>query len=276
MEHENCEFQSRSSSESKERHEGRMPGVCVHVYEEGALNLFLFRPESRRAQAPSSNDGVVDAFKTSFQLWLLPSRVGLGGMACAGSSLCLWKAKGWWGWPGTGLLAMRKCGKSLASVLNCCPTLLPQHYITPSLSIYQSGLKTVQMMMVPVLFPSGKLKVPTPNTLRKLEHQSSALGKSTKETDLNWVPSGKESAWQCRRHKRCRFDTWVRKIPWSRKWQFIQYSCLENSMDRGAWWATVHGVRTSGTQLSTHTHIRVGMSHISHFLIRATHCLRCV
>ena len=22
----------------------------------------------------------------------------------------------------------------------------------------------------------------------------------------------------------------------------IQYSCLENSMDRGAWWATVHGV----------------------------------
>ena len=68
MEHENCEFQSRSSSESKERHEGRTPGVCVHVYEEGALNLFLFRPESRRAQAPSSNDGVVDAFKTSFQL----------------------------------------------------------------------------------------------------------------------------------------------------------------------------------------------------------------
>ena len=22
----------------------------------------------------------------------------------------------------------------------------------------------------------------------------------------------------------------------------IQYSCLENSMDRGAWWATIHGV----------------------------------
>ena len=25
----------------------------------------------------------------------------------------------------------------------------------------------------------------------------------------------------------------------------IQYSCLENSMDRGAWWATVHGVAKS-------------------------------
>ena len=33
----------------------------------------------------------------------------------------------------------------------------------------------------------------------------------------------------------------------------LQYSCLENSMDRGAWWATVHGVTKSRTQLSTHT-----------------------
>ena len=30
---------------------------------------------------------------------------------------------------------------------------------------------------------------------------------------------GKESAGQCKRHKRCRFDPWVRKIPWRRKWQ---------------------------------------------------------
>ena len=34
----------------------------------------------------------------------------------------------------------------------------------------------------------------------------------------------------------------------------FQYSCLENPMDRGAWWATVHGVaksRTQQKQLST-------------------------
>ena len=29
----------------------------------------------------------------------------------------------------------------------------------------------------------------------------------------------------------------------------LQYPCLENPMDRGAWWATVHGVAKSQTQL---------------------------
>ena len=30
----------------------------------------------------------------------------------------------------------------------------------------------------------------------------------------------------------------------------LQYSCLGNSMDRGAWWAIVHGVSESQIQLS--------------------------
>ena len=30
----------------------------------------------------------------------------------------------------------------------------------------------------------------------------------------------------------------------------LQYSCLENSKDRGVWWATVHGVTKSQTRLS--------------------------
>ena len=33
----------------------------------------------------------------------------------------------------------------------------------------------------------------------------------------------------------------------------LQYSCLENNMDGGAWQATVHGVTKSQTQLSLHT-----------------------
>ena len=32
----------------------------------------------------------------------------------------------------------------------------------------------------------------------------------------------------------------------------LQYSCLDNPMNRGAWWATVHGVAESQAQLSTH------------------------
>ena len=39
---------------------------------------------------------------------------------------------------------------------------------------------------------------------------------------ITCFPSGavvKKSTCQYRRHKRCRFDPWVGKIPWSRKWQ---------------------------------------------------------
>ena len=37
----------------------------------------------------------------------------------------------------------------------------------------------------------------------------------------------------------------------------LLYSCLENPMDRGAWWATVHGVTKRRTQLKLHsTHAR--------------------
>ena len=40
-------------------------------------------------------------------------------------------------------------------------------------------------------------------------------------------------------------DTWVRSLGWEdalEKEIATQYSCLENSMDREALWATVHGV----------------------------------
>ena len=53
----------------------------------------------------------------------------------------------------------------------------------------------------------------------------------------------------------------------------LQDSCLENPMDRGAWWATVYGVTKSWTWLSTHTHTSTPLSWLplapkikSHFL----------
>ena len=68
---------------------------------------------------------------------------------------------------------------------------------------------------------------------------------------------GREPSCQCRRHKRCRFNPWGRKIPWRRSRQTFHYSCLEIATDWGAWWATVHRAAKSLTrvrQLSTHTY----------------------
>ena len=65
-----------------------------------------------------------------------------------------------------------------------------------------------------------------------------------------WL-SGKESACQCRRH---RFDPWVRISPGGGNGNPLQYSCLENPMDRGAWQTTVHRVIKSRTQLRLSTH----------------------
>ena len=51
------------------------------------------------------------------------------------------------------------------------------------------------------------------------------------------------------------WETWVRYLgqesaPGEGNGYPLQYSCLENSMDRGTWWAIVHGVTKSCTQLS--------------------------
>ena len=68
---------------------------------------------------------------------------------------------------------------------------------------------------------------------------------------LPWWLDGKEPACQCRldvRHAGSipRF----RRSPGEGNGNPLQYSCLENSMDRGAWRATVHGVKKCQTQLS--------------------------
>ena len=53
--------------------------------------------------------------------------------------------------------------------------------------------------------------------------------------------SGTESSCQGRRLKRHKFDSWVRKIPWKRDCHgnTLQYSCLENPIDRWAQWTKI-------------------------------------
>ena len=41
----------------------------------------------------------------------------------------------------------------------------------------------------------------------------------------------------------------------------LQYSYLENPMDRGAWWATVHGVEKSQTGLISIAYIEICTHH---------------
>ena len=52
----------------------------------------------------------------------------------------------------------------------------------------------------------------------------------------------------------------------------LQYSCLENSMNRGAWWATVHGITKVGHDWATkHTHTHIHSSNFSKKLLKTRH-----
>ena len=56
---------------------------------------------------------------------------------------------------------------------------------------------------------------------------------------------GKESACQCRRHQKYGFSSGLGRSPGVGSGNPLQYSCLENSMDRGAWQAIVYWVAKS-------------------------------
>ena len=59
--------------------------------------------------------------------------------------------------------------------------------------------------------------------------------------------SGKASTWNVED----RFYPWIRKIPGEGNCNPLQYSCLGNPIDRGAWRATVHGVTSVWPHLVT-------------------------
>ena len=63
---------------------------------------------------------------------------------------------------------------------------------------------------------------------------------------LEWVAIAFSSNAGDTRH---RFDSCVGKTPVVRHGNSLQYSCLENPRDGGAWWAAVYGVAQSRTRL---------------------------
>ena len=69
--------------------------------------------------------------------------------------------------------------------------------------------------------------------------------------------AGKETACNAGVNRRGSFSPRVGKIPGEGHGNPILYSCMKNPMDRGAWWATVHSIAKSWTQLKrlgTHAH----------------------
>ena len=69
---------------------------------------------------------------------------------------------------------------------------------------------------------------------------------------IKWFPGGTviKDPPAMQEMQEMQFNLWVRKC------HPLQYSGLENSMYRGAWWTTVHGVTESNVaeRLNTHTH----------------------
>ena len=77
----------------------------------------------------------------------------------------------------------------------------------------------------------------------------------------------------CRRHKRLEFNPRVWKIPWRRAWQPTSVFLPGESMDREAWWGTIHEVTKNQTWLSvwahsTYARILEGRATVSHFFER--------
>ena len=81
----------------------------------------------------------------------------------------------------------------------------------------------------------------------------------------------KNPACRCRRHKRCGFDPWVRKIPWRRKWQPIPLFLpgesygQENLADYSPWGCKELDT-TERTEQSTAQH-RIGSSFVSEWAV---------
>ena len=76
------------------------------------------------------------------------------------------------------------------------------------------------------------------------------LGTACDKLGFPGVSDGKESAYIAGNQS---LIPGLGKSPGERNGNPFQYSCLENSKDRGAWWTAVHGVAKSQTQLNTST-----------------------
>ena len=165
------------------------------------------------------------------------------------------------------------------------PWVFPVHQPRALVSCIQSGLVvcfTLDSILVSMLFSQN-----IPPSLSPTESQSLFCTAFVYKKYLLYVPkcifqvgfhfklggaSGKEPICQCRRCKRCGFDPWVKKSHWRRVWQPTPVFLLENPMDIGDRWDTVHKITKSWTwlkQLRMHAHIfQMLIKHINKIILK--------
>ena len=75
---------------------------------------------------------------------------------------------------------------------------------------------------------------------------NSLISSNTQFRGYSGFPSGSESKASARNAEDLGFIPWLGRSPGEGNGNPLQYSCLENPMDRGAWQATVHGLQRVG------------------------------
>ena len=107
----------------------------------------------------------------------------------------------------------------------CTPHLLESHHPVFQFAFKPSFFKELILDVIPLHFFALRL------CLRSLPGGTDDKESSCSVRDVGWIPG-------------------LGRSPGGGHGNPLQYSGLENSMDRGAWWATVHGAAKSQTGLS--------------------------
>ena len=140
--------------------------------------------------------------------------------------------------------------------------------------VWQSLIRTKPSLLTQCTFHSGTLPLGNsanglPLTFFKQYVNELTKGTSAEKSNINITNISINLCLKCRLHQILK-KKWIHcgghcipiqpqvklvlhrtYTPWRRKWPALQYSCLENPMDRGAWQAAVYGVARVGDDLAT-------------------------